>query len=394
MNHAGEETYPSALRGDSMIEDEQEQESYSEGNTLDNSMKPKGTDDTATATTSGSIHGGSRSSQAQERSTEGILEGRFISTSYDASSGKKNLMVQNQGLEKLEAYVLNDENELPGDDACSKVTQDEEFSLHLSRPTGTGSQQLELWIREVNMAVRGPPAKILTTETTEPVSTLEHPIAASSPRSRMALSPTGRIGQLAFSPSAFSSPNKKGYVSPSKRSIASARSPVNFGGAHSKGRRPRGVLAEDIHPEDPRFHEVTPKVQNSQVIMASIEDKYKNLRDNLIREPSLEEPPSSEGEEERDEDSRSSYQSPRRRPQNETAQVHNLVSRGLASTSRNANRNDYSVQDHFSLGMLSTRSSGILSGNSWTSASSFESQSERSGISFLPGKGCGLFLCE
>ena len=225
------------------------------------------------------------------------------------------------------------------------------------------------------MAVRGPPLLNIRTEQTIP---RECPITSASPRSRKAFSPTSRNGQ-----SVFPSSTRSGLPSPSKRTMVKVKSPKN----PSMVRQHQRLSSEDIHPEDPRFHEVTPKVHNSQMMMASIEDKYKNLRDNLIRVPTIDEPPSSDQESEGDDES--AYRSPQRRPQNETARVHSMVSSALKN--KTLPRPDFSVRDPFSLGMLSTRSSGILSANSWSSTSTFES--ERSGTSF-PGKGCGIFLCE
>lgn len=356
-----------------------------------------------TAATSGSINGESRSSQGQDRS----LRGKSVSKSEE--EGIKEVLIentpmaaQNEGLGKLQAYLVhNDENAVPEDAfSFSKMTQDEEFSLNLSsRPTGTGSHQLELWIREVNNAVRGPPPLSIRTERVTPK---ENPVAALTPRA--VLSPATENGQSVFSPSNrtgcaspinCAAPQKKAATGDVQPSLTSARSPEG------------DVPVEDIHPEDPRFQEATPRVHNSQFVLANIEDQYKNLREDLIRDPTLDDLHSTDEEGENDDESacqsprhrlqspRHRYESPQHRSQsprhmiqNETALVHSMVSRAL--TTRNIARPDFAMRDHFSLGMLSTRSSGILSANSWDSASSFGSEP-----SFIPdNKGCGLFLCE
>jgi len=126
---------------------------------------------------------------------------------------------------------------------------------------------------------------------------------------------------------------------------------------------------------------------NSKQIMYSIEGKYRNLRENSIAEPRLAEDDDDEMcEAEIDRHVKCSLVN------TATTQLSKPVRRMLSQVKfiRDDFREEYNAREHFSLGMLSVQSSGILCSHSWSTSDSFDSaQNYHSG-----GKGCGLFLCD
>ncbi|CAB9530426.1 expressed unknown protein [Seminavis robusta] len=390
-------------------------------------------------TTEGSVYGGSRSSRCQDRP---VIADRTTRTRHEREHHRQprapttqQRTPTSQGFEKLEAYVYpNDENAVPFEaQSASKLSLEEDFSLHLSRTTGTGSQQLAMWIKEVNLAVGKVPSK-LTVQTD--VRTVEKTVAGVPPRSRSALSPANRNDRRAFSPANNSKSDyprqrlfqqREPSFSPTKKrgsDISSAKAQWHEKcQAHEKHRPPpvpsparsatsttRGATAArsitPIHAPSPGRSSTTSAESN--LLLASIEGQYKNLREDLIRESTLEEPQSLsdsdskieepepiEEEEEIDEGSRSesAVESCCRKPRNRR---NHSRSKGAANAKSSKPFRSYEPpiefpRDRFSLGMLSTRSSGILSANSWSS-----NASSISGISvtYPGGKSCGLFLCD
>lgn len=111
---------------------------------------------------------------------------------------------------------------------------------------------------------------------------------------------------------------------------------------------------------------------DSKYIMKSIEGKYKNLRSKLVEDYSV------EGN---SYDSQSTSSEP----------MDSMVSKDIPTAG-------YSTKDDFGLGVLSTRTSGIISTPSWDSATSYDSDNSEilfpiKGCKNLPGKGCGVFFC-
>ena len=418
----------------------------------------------------GSIYEGSRSTLGQEQ--YGMISKSGEERIMQVLLQKHEAIVKrNEGLEKLGAYLLqNDENTIPRTESqsISRMTQDEneEFSLHLSRGTGTGSQQLELWITEVNLAVsrsKQPRLRINTDEmslnkqqppTETPMSRMapsappeRNDVSTPPPRQTLSTmkanlqdnnnvpsvtkdswqdakepaekanrvekqSPSNSKAKLQSS-SPVQKPKCKDGSSAGSKANWQSNSPAGSNANAAKRQDKTSVSSNDKWREilpnnnesiDKHSSFATPRVKNnSKQIMESIEGKYKSLRDDLIRENTFEETHCSEEEEVRPQRrTRERYESQSNTQLHNsvvnlqsTNAVHSMVSAVISS--KDALRlGEYSVRDHFSLGMLSTRSSGILSTtNSWSTASSFESErSERSGNSFSGKGGCGIFLCE
>lgn len=158
---------------------------------------------------------------------------------------------------------------------------------------------------------------------------------------------------------------------------------------------------QEVHQEDAStiISSMTTKSKyrknNSRLIMASIEGKYRNLQAHLttesVEEEEEEEANEDEMEAEAIEKSRCRVHPAVRRTTNTLGSpVRKMVS--CVMESREAFREEYNTRDHFSLGMLSMQSSGILRSNSWSTTDSYES--EISGKYQPKGKGCGMFMCD
>jgi hypothetical protein len=396
-------------------------------------------------TTTGSNYGGSRSSQGQDTSVNRIGGGNLLQNNDGGlirglpsqQQQPPPVTPKNQGLEKLQAYVLSNDENIVSAEGTSCTRNDEEFSLHLSRPTGTGSVQLALWIREVNLAVSPiPPPFPLRVETDD--KTIENSIVSSVfPKAKPASSPKNGQTSGALSPAnrnvsvVFSTPSKSSNfhllfdthsiaqsITPSKkkenrdvkalwheRCLAEKQKANRAIPPKSSKTQESGSALMKVMHASPSRSTTTAQDSDSGVMLAKIEGKYKSIRQNLVRDPTLEESTSSDDESTARDDSSSIRNSVEKSPK-ETSRacrsrrrsdrIHATVS---AQPSREAQqttpRRDLGVRDHFSLGMLSTRTSGILSVNSITSSSSFESiRSELSYTGGEKGGGCGLFLCD
>ena len=400
----------------------------------------------------------------------------------------------NDGLEKLGAYVLGEEeNDILNTNSASPSLSnrsheeyDDEISLELSSspsspsagtapsssfssPKGSTLEQMKLWIREVNIAVgREPPPALhaLQDETTEedknppenvseeeipskipepespPVSLPETPapeevLEPESPifESENATTDTMRLALLlqsqqendtfTFTPS----PRQKNQATPLSRIFVDntqdedgalfagwddnkpLTNATHFCPEFSLEIKPKINLdkpkTEDKHQEETStiVSSTTTKTKyrrnNSKLIMASIEGKYRNLREHLTTE-SGEEIESEEEEEEQEELEEEALEKSRCRLYPGRSSFVNNATNTLGSPvrkmvsvvmeSRDALREEYHARDHFSLGMLSMQSSGILRSNSWSTTDSYET--EKSGKYQAKSKGCGIFLCD
>jgi len=382
---------------------------------LEKSMNAKSPrQDELKASVSGAHTEKSSSSKSSRRSKGTHKSGKGSVASSKKEEVKEALLENHgfisKGLNKLGAYVLeeNDENKIAGleSPSVSKATNDEDnFSLHLSRNTGTGSQQLELWMKEVNIAVgrvpeaqsQGSVGKPRSKNGTPRHKSLDSPAnctvktESSAPRPRHTLSPVMVNLQEKLNPVTPTwykdgeSQNENDNSLKEKREKHNTPRHTPVAKKSGKERIPTPYSNGQI---DKHSSFSTPKSKNnSRHIMESIEGKYKSLRENLIQENAFDGDLLSEEEEEYDSHAESQLDKPKSRQM--TNPVQSVVSAVLAPNNLPMN---YSVRDHFSLGMLSTGSSGILSAtNSWSTNSSFESG--RSESSF-PTRGCGIFLCD
>ena len=323
-----------------------------------------------------------------------------------------------------------------------------------SRPTGTGSEQLKLWISEVNKAVgtntnrwnlntddrslaTRPSAQhafsptkgcesitaVATNKQQDDAEEAEPPRKTLSPTKAQNFFPSNRKDGMpnklyAYTPvrEKPATPRKNQDVACVKEcenhpcqqeqeeQISSENDPVTFerfkqemnlaGGTyqedHSSSDRHDYTFMENYIPA-PEKKELKTSVQDarkSKKLMQSIEGKYKNLRDNLIEDPT--------SMEEHCMGDRGSYDS---RSTAYSDPINSIVS--SVGTSKEDPNTPFSVREHFSLGILSTRTSGIISIPSWDSAISYDSDSSerlfpvRACSAVLPPvRGCGLFMCR
>ena len=420
-------------------------------NSNDDNAEMRSSGSVRTSTTNGSIYGGEAYVPSQPDSANG--EYQRISRSGEERieqvlAQKFDAMHQTKGgLEKLGAYVLlNEENAVPLESQSISINlsqDDEEASLDLSSPSSLKSlknislkslasaassvrptcsaEQLERWIQEVNIAVgrEAPPRLQVQASTTCTTAEEEGNITdasidavsenmiaaimlASSNHQQQCATTTPRE-KNPLSPRAADNKQHADVVTTPSPSIIktdrNVKEPIKTDFSLEKPKM-SVVQQEDVPTKHPFAHLMTPvgrkpRTNNSKMIMASIEGKYKNLRDNLMTtDPTVEE----EEKEEEEKDRQMPPSLNRSLAHKATATIGNPVRQMVSAviSSRDALRNEY-ARDHFSLGMLSTHSSGILCSNSWSTTDSFESEIDQ----YLPGskgcgigKGCGMFLCD